>query len=93
MAQTRRAKTQPETKTITLTQEQFSSLRSLVYENSIEEIEEICTSGEDDMKTIGFTLGGVYSELKKTFASIDEILDAVDPYLLLVFPDDEDENF
>jgi hypothetical protein len=80
---------------VILTTSQFDEIRRLVYENSIDEIEEICTSGEDDMKTIGFTLGGVYTELKRTFTRLDEILDQVDPtYTAITFvEEDEDSDF
>ena len=96
MARTTGTKPKPKTEQITLTKSQFEELRTLIDENSIEEIEDICTSGEDDMKTIGFTLGGIYSDLRRTFSRLEEILDEVDPSFTMRFivddEDDEDEN-
>lgn len=94
MAQTKRAKTQTEQKTITLTQEQFEELKSIVWENKIEELEEIGTGGEDDMKAIGFTLGSIHASLKSQFDRLEEILDQIDPQpgFSKYFPEGDDDD-
>jgi len=75
---------------ITLTQEQFDVLRNLVFDNRTEELEELATGGEDDLKTIGFTLGLIYTDLKQNFKTLDDILDDIEPPF--IWNEDEEES-
>ena len=77
---------------IILTKEQFAELKSIVWDNKLEELEDLGIGGEDDMKVIGFTLGSVYSSLKAQFEKIEEILDSVEPQNYSEFSDEDEED-
>ena len=77
---------------IVLTKEQFAELKSIVWDNKLEELEDLGTGGEDDMKVIGFTLGSVYSSLKAQFEKIEEILDSVEPQNYSEFSEEDNDN-
>jgi hypothetical protein len=83
---------------ITLTKDQFTELKAILWDckREADEIEEIGTSGEDDMRAIGFVLGSAYTSLQKSFSKFEDILDVIEPegYNPWVDEDEEeDDNF
>lgn len=96
---TRKKATQETTKTpvkkeviIKLSKEQYSELRSISRTDIIDEIEELGIEREDDLKSVGFALGKIYSDLKTALNKMENILDEVEPenYYEL---EDEDIDF
>jgi len=81
---------------ITLTKDQFTELKAILWncKSSADEIEEIGTGGEDDMKAIGFVLGSTHASLQSQFSKIEDILDAIEPEGYSPWlEEDDDEDF
>ena len=76
--ETKKEVTPKKDKGVYLTEKQFQTIKNFVIYNEIEEIEEIATSGEDDMKTIGFQLGTIYTNLSKSITEIGNIVDEIE---------------
>ena len=96
MPRTKKAVTTPAKqveKKITISKEQIEELRNVygVIGDIREMADDLGTENDPSMMEIGFTVGKMYTKLDAIEDQLDDLLEAIDPYVY-TFDDEDDDN-